>query len=38
VLAFPTHALEASALREAVSRLAERARDPSWSHEEFLIA
>ena len=37
-LAFLTRALKAPALREAVSRLAERARTESWSHEEFLAA
>jgi DNA replication protein DnaC len=30
--------LKAPTLREAVPRLAERAREQSWSHEEFLIA
>jgi DNA replication protein DnaC len=35
---FLTRALKAPALRESVSRLAERARAESWSHEEFLIA
>src|SRR5947209_536286 len=35
---FLTRALKAPTLREAVSRLAERARAESWSHEEFLIA
>jgi DNA replication protein DnaC len=37
-VAFLTRALKAPTLREAVPRLAERARDQSWSHEEFLIA
>jgi DNA replication protein DnaC len=35
---FLTRALKAPTLREAVPRLAERARAESWSHEEFLIA
>jgi DNA replication protein DnaC len=37
-LAFLTRALKAPSLREAVGRLAERARTESWSHEEFLAA
>jgi DNA replication protein DnaC len=37
-VAFLTRALKAPALRESVSRLAERARAESWSHEEFLVA
>jgi DNA replication protein DnaC len=37
-VAFLTRALKAPALRESVSRLAERARSESWTHEEFLIA
>ncbi len=37
-LAFLTRALKAPTLREAVPRLAERARAESWSHEEFLTA
>jgi DNA replication protein DnaC len=37
-VAFLTRALKAPALRESVSRLAERARAESWTHEEFLIA
>src|SRR2546421_11803214 len=37
-VAFLTRALKAPTLREAVPRLAERAREQSWSHEEFLIA
>ena len=37
-VAFLTRALKAPTLREAVPRLAERARQQSWSHEEFLIA
>jgi len=35
---FLTRALKAPTLREAVARLAERARAESWSHEEFLVA
>ncbi len=35
---FLTRALKAPTLREAVPRLAERARAESWSHEEFLFA
>ena len=37
-LAFLTRALKAPTLREAVPRLAERARTESWTHEEFLSA
>jgi DNA replication protein DnaC len=37
-LAFVTRALKAPTLREAVPRLAERARAESWTHEEFLLA
>ncbi len=37
-LAFLTRALKAPTLRESVTRLAERARSESWSHEEFLAA
>jgi DNA replication protein DnaC len=37
-VAFLTRALKAPTLRESVSRLAERARTESWSHEEFLVA
>jgi|SRR5438876_9422104 len=37
-VAFLARALKAPALRESVTRLAERARAESWSHEEFLIA
>jgi DNA replication protein DnaC len=37
-LAFLTRALKAPTLREAVDRLAERARAESWTHEEFLVA
>src|SRR5499427_8386403 len=37
-LAFLTRALKAPTIREAVPRLAERARSESWTHEEFLAA
>jgi DNA replication protein DnaC len=37
-VAFLTRALKAPTLRESVSRLAERARAESWTHEEYLIA
>ena len=37
-LGFLTRALKAPTLREAVARLAERARAETWSHEEFLAA
>jgi DNA replication protein DnaC len=37
-IAFLTRALKAPTLRESVSRLAERARAESWTHEDFLIA
>jgi DNA replication protein DnaC len=37
-VAFLTRALKAPTLREAVPRLADRAREQSWTHEEFLIA
>ncbi len=37
-VAFLTRALKAPALRESVTRLADRARAESWSHEEFLVA
>ena len=37
-LAFLTRALKAPTLRDAVERLAERARSEAWSHEQFLIA
>lgn len=37
-LAFLTRALKAPSLREAVGRLAERARAEAWTHEEFLAA
>jgi DNA replication protein DnaC len=37
-LAYLTRALKAPTLREAVERLAERARAETWSYEEFLAA
>jgi DNA replication protein DnaC len=37
-IAFLTRALKAPTMRDAVDRLAERARAESWSHEQFLIA
>ncbi len=37
-IAFLTRALKAPTIREAVGRLAERARTESWSYEEFLAA
>lgn len=37
-IAFLTRALKAPTLRDAVARLAERARAENWSHEEFLVA
>src|SRR5258707_6885572 len=37
-LAYLTGALKAPTLREAVGRLAERARSETWSYEEFLAA
>ena len=37
-VAFLTRALKAPTLREAVARLADRARAESWTHEEFLVA
>lgn len=37
-LAFLTRALKAPTSREAIDRLAERARAESWTHEEFLAA
>src|SRR3982751_1888682 len=37
-VAFVTRALKAPALREAVPRLADRARTEGWSHEEYLVA
>jgi DNA replication protein DnaC len=35
---FLTRALKAPTMRDAVPRLAERARAESWTHEEFLVA
>lgn len=37
-LEYLTRALQAPTLRESVERLAERAREESWTHEEFLAA
>src|SRR5688500_16233823 len=37
-LEYLTRALKAPTLRESISRLAERAREESWTHEEFLAA
>ncbi|MGC1209557.1 MAG: IS21-like element helper ATPase IstB [Ornithinimicrobium sp.] len=37
-LGFLTRALKAPTLRESIPRLAERAREQSWTHEEFLVA
>ena len=37
-IGFLTRALKAPTLRQAVTRLAERARAETWSHEEFLVA
>ena len=37
-LEFLTRALKAPTLRESIARLAERAREESWTHEEFLAA
>ena len=37
-VAFLTRALKASALRESVARLADRARAETWTYEEFLVA
>ena len=37
-LGYLTRALKAPTLRDAVPRLAERARQESWTHEEFLAA
>ncbi|SRR5208337_843071 len=37
-LAYLTRALKAPTLRDAVPRLAERARAETWTHEEFLAA
>lgn len=37
-LAYLTRALKAPTMREAIARLAERARSEAWSHEQFLAA
>ncbi len=37
-ISFLTRALKAPTMREAVTRVTERARTESWSHEEFLVA
>lgn len=37
-ITFLTRALKAPTMRDAVARLAERARAESWTHEEFLVA
>jgi len=37
-ISYLTRALKAPTLRDAVTRLIERARAESWSHEEFLVA
>ena len=37
-LAFLTRALKAPSMREAIPRLAERARSEAWTHEQFLAA
>ena len=37
-LAFLTRALKAPSLRESIPRLGDRAREASWTHEEFLVA
>ena len=37
-MAYLTRALKAPTLRDAVERLAPRAREEAWTHEEFLIA
>ncbi|KZS79293.1 transposase [Mycobacterium persicum] len=37
-IAYLTRALKAPTLRDAVPRLAERARAENWSHEEYLVA
>jgi hypothetical protein len=37
-IGFLTRALKAPTMREAVTRLAQRARTESWTHEEFLVA
>ena len=37
-LVYLTRALKAPTMREAITRLAERARNEGWSHEQFLAA
>jgi DNA replication protein DnaC len=37
-IAFLTRALKAPALRDSAERLAARAREDSWTHEEYLVA
>ena len=37
-LVYLTRALKAPAMREAIPRLAERARNDGWTHEQFLVA
>jgi DNA replication protein DnaC len=37
-IAYLTRALKAPTLRDSATRLAERARGDSWSHEEYLVA
>jgi DNA replication protein DnaC len=37
-IAFLSRALKAPTLRDCVDRLADRAREQGWSHEEFLVA
>src|SRR3954467_1988276 len=37
-ISFLTRAMKAPTMRDAVARLAERARAESWTHEEFLVA
>lgn len=37
-IAFLTRALKAPTLRDSVTRLADRARAESWTHEQFLAA
>lgn len=37
-LNFLSRALKAPTLRDAAGRLTERAREESWTHEEFLVA
>uniref|UniRef100_UPI002EDA7DE9 ATP-binding protein n=1 Tax=Streptococcus anginosus TaxID=1328 RepID=UPI002EDA7DE9 len=37
-LEFLTRALKAPALRESAARLADRAREEAWTHEEYLTA